>query len=86
MGKFNKNANDEVGKNKESVEHCIALIKSVKNDKNTSPNEKEKFIYSLYMEASKDCSVIEYYGFKERNSKYIAIAQELRSLLNSSMI
>ena len=49
MGKFNKNANDEVGKNKESVEHCIALIKSVKNDKNTSPNEKEKFIYSLYM-------------------------------------
>ena len=28
----------------------------------------------------------EYYGFKERNSKNIAIAQELRSLLNSSMI
>ena len=86
MVQITKNANEEVGKYKESVEHCIALIKSVKNDKNTSPNEKEKFIYSLYMEASKDCSVIEYYGFKERNSKNIAIAQKLRSLLNSSMI
>ena len=30
MVQITKNANEEVGKYKESVEHCIALIKSVK--------------------------------------------------------
>ena len=37
MVQITKNANEEVGKYKESIEHCIALIKSVKNENTFTP-------------------------------------------------
>lgn len=83
MEKSNIYANDkEVSKRIESVDNCINLIKNIKGDIYDSPKDSEQLVRCLYMEASKDCSVIEYIGLRVHNMAYVMIAQEKRSTLN----